>query len=87
MSKTKQSDIEPVTDVNDLANKIVQWHANRVARLEHMLQIPEGTEVDFEDGEKLVLEGTVLSAFRLGLQVALKELGQLPIVAQYETDD
>lgn len=84
---SQSEDIQPITDVNDLANKLTQWHTNRVARLEHMLQIPEGTEVDFEDGEKLVLEGAALSAFRLGLQVALKELGQLPIVAQYETDD
>lgn len=86
MSETVQ-DHEPIIDVNDLASKLMNWHDNRVLRLQHMLSIPIGTEVELDGEETLVLEGATLSAFRLGIQVALSELGQLPIVAHYETDD
>lgn len=77
----------PVKDTNQLASVIVQWHTLQLARTEHMLNVPEGTEVEFEDGENLVLEGKVLSAYRLGLQVALHNFRELPIAAQFEKDD
>lgn len=87
MSDTSPNDVTPIDDVNELASKLIQWHSNRVARLNNMLEVPVGTEVDFEDGETLTLEGPTHSAFRLGIEVALHELGRLPIVAEYEAND
>lgn len=85
---TEQNDeIIPVDDGKELASVVVQWHALKIARLRHMLKVPEGTEVEFGDGETLKLEGETHSAYRLGIQVALSELSQLPFVAEFDTDD
>ena len=83
----RTDDLFPVENINEFANSIMHWHDTRVARIRHMMTIPEGTEVELEEGQSIVLEGSNHQAFRLGLIVALHELGQLPFTAEYETDD
>lgn len=75
-----------ITDLDSFARMVAAWHENRVARLRHMLDIPEGTEVEIGD-TKLVLTGEIKDAFRLGLHVALHEMGQLPFVAEFESPE
>lgn len=59
--------------------------------MEHMLQIPDGTEVELGmlDGSKAkhVLTGDKLDGFLIALHFALMEFGQLPFVAETETSD
>ena len=63
------------------------WHENKVKTLEHMMSIPEGTEVTFGDEMVQVLSNDVLKGFQIGLSLALIEMGQLPFMAEPAADD
>lgn len=80
-------DIIPVQDANQLAGVVTQWHELIKQRLQHMVSIPEGTELEFENGDSLVLEASTLSAFQLGIQYALSEMESFPINVEYEDDE
>ncbi len=83
-------DIIDVTTIDQFAGLVGKWHHNKVAVLEHMMTIPEGTEVAIKigDEEKAVkLEGDVLAGFQAGLQVALVEFSQLPFVVSVDDND
>lgn len=84
-----------VNDLNQFIGLITAWHANRVATVEHMLQTPDGTELEFNNGDgtkqNFVCTGEFKQGFLIGLQLALMQLGTLPFVAEMEdeatTDD
>jgi hypothetical protein len=81
----KQSTIQ-VNNVDHFAAILSSWHSNRVKTLEHMFQIPDGTQVEVknQDGttEQHVITGDVLTGFKLGLNLSLMELGTLPFVVE-----
>lgn len=79
-----KTDLAFFNDIDLFAAHLTAWHSRKVALLEHMLQIPEGTEfeVKINDVEqKVILDGDALVAFRGGIATALMELGQLPFMA------
>ena len=65
---------------------LLAWHANKVATLKHMLELPEGTIATQINGERLPLMGDALLGFRLGIELSLLELGELPIAEIPDTD-
>ncbi len=79
-----QSDLVALTNVDLFAAHLVAWHKRKVAMLQHMLDIPDGSEftVNIDSVEQtVILTGDALVAFRGGLATALMELGTLPFVA------
>lgn len=73
-----------ITDVNQFVGILTDWHAQKVAILEHMLQVPDGTEMVVDDDTPIILTGDMLTGVRAGISLALMELGSLPFVAEME---
>lgn len=71
-----------ITDLDQFVAIITAWHQNRVAQLEHLLEIPEGTEASLNDDETIKLEGDIRTGFLIGITVGLTQLGKLPFVAE-----
>jgi hypothetical protein len=74
-----------VEDLDLFATLVMRWHAHKVAVLTKLAEIPTGSGVQVNDGATRILEGDLLAGFKLGIETALIELGQLPFAA--ETDD
>lgn len=82
--ETKQEAVLPIQDINHFAALLRDWHTGKVSLLEHMLTIPDGTEMVIDGGDPKPLTGDTLTGFKAGLSLALMELGTLPFV--YETE-
>lgn len=81
MSDPNQTEeIVQIEDIQTFANVIMDWHQSKVALLEHMMEIPENTEVSINEGKSTLLEGDFHKGFILGLTISLMEMGTLPIV-------
>lgn len=76
-----------VNDVNTFFLLLQGWHSERVAVLEHMLEVPEGTTVAVNESEAKAIEGDFREGFIVGLTLALMELGRLPFFADFGQDD
>lgn len=73
-----------VEDINQFVKLLSAWHSSKVDVLNHMMEIPSGTEVTFNSNEPVVLEGNVLKGFVMGISLSLMELGELPFAAEME---
>ena len=73
-----------ISDLDQFAKIITGWHQLQVATIRHLYEMPEGIEVQEEDGEPFKLEGDTKRAFQLGLQMAMEYLGKLPFKPEYE---
>lgn len=73
-----------VTDLDQFIRHFMGWHQTKVTQLEHMLQVPEGIEVTFNEGEPQILKGDLHKGFIIGLSLGLMELGSLPFLAEFE---
>lgn len=71
-----------VESIDQFIALLFAWHENKIKTLEHMLSIPEGTEVAFGDETPTVLSGDVLKGYQMGLGLALIEVGTLPFMAE-----
>jgi len=85
--QSQKPEVVPIETIDQFAAYITAWHSHKVAVLEHMLQVPEGTEMQVDGGAEVVLEGAVLAAFKAGISVSLMELGKLPFVTQMEEQE
>lgn len=83
MTDEKPSVADPieVEDLHTFVALLTQWHEDKVALLEHMLDVPEGTEME-HDGASLTLSGENLIAFKAGVSLTLSELGILPFATE-----
>ena len=75
-----------VTSLDQFASLVARWHTAKIARLEHLLSIPEGTEVSFNEGEMTPMSGDLRQGFLIGLTTALSEFGGLPFVITPDAD-
>lgn len=75
----------PISDLDSMVTLLSGWHKKEVATLEHLLFIPDGTEVCFGDEPPIVLTGDLLTGFQTGISISLLRLGELPFIV--ETDD
>ena len=73
-----------IEDLDQFVQIITGWHRHQVATIRHLYEMPEGVEVQEEDGEPFKLEGDTKRAFQLGLQMAMEYLGKLPFKPEYE---
>lgn len=78
-----------IDNLDQFVKALQYWHTNKVDVLKHMREVPEGTEVSDDDGNKFILTGEYRSGFILGLNVALSEMGELPFEAEvvFTSDD
>lgn len=77
-------DMLQVDNLDQFVKHLTNWHNSKVAMLKHMLKVPEGTEAELNEGEKIILTGDMLKGFRVGITLGLSELGALPFVAELE---
>lgn len=74
-----------VTNLDQFVKLLVDWHNAKVKVLEHLLQLPDATlDIQVGDDPSITLTGEILDGFKVGVQMALMELGSLPFV--YETE-
>ena len=52
--------------------------------VQHLLDIPEGSEFQVGDDKPLVLTPENLAAFKFGVEMTMMQLGTLPFVAEME---
>jgi hypothetical protein len=77
MQTSQQTDVVDVQE--DLIPMLMLWHKNKVAVLNHLLTLPEGTQATGIKEEQYILTGDTLRGFQLGITLSLMELGELPI--------
>ena len=70
-----------IKDIDQFVNLLTRWHAEKVKVLEHMLEVPDGTEME-RDGVSVVLTADMLAGFKAGIDLALMELGSLPFATE-----
>lgn len=86
MPNYNPGDTVEVDNLDHFVTILTDWHTNKVKILQHMVSLPEGTEMESDGGIKLVLSGDVLAGFQAGIGLALMELGTLPFAAEPEED-
>lgn len=76
---TSETNNNEITSLGEFILRVQDWHAQRVANLQHFLDIPDTGDIEIEfEGKTLKLEGDALLAFRAGISSSLDALGQLP---------
>lgn len=83
----EHSEFLEIQDLDHFVYLLNGWHAQQVAELEHLLDIPEGAEVCLGDVEGITLSGETHTAFVIGLTLALMKLGELPFMSEYAGSD
>ena len=86
MSQDQNPELVPITTVDGMAIAITAWNKKQVALLNHMQEVPAGTDMHFGD-ETIKLEGDTLKGFKVGLAIGLELLGKLPFQVIVEEDD
>lgn len=82
-------EIVPITSLDQFAQMIADWHANRVAQLEHSLTIPDEVEIVCgltDSGEEISLTPEQRQGFKVGLTVALGMIQELPFTSTVEPE-
>lgn len=78
-------DLVAVDNIDQFAHLVTQWHEAKIAMLAHMKSIPDGTMMQFGEGQpEEALTGDLLKGFQLGLSFALNEMGDLPFTPEFE---
>lgn len=88
MSQDQNPELSAVTSIDAMVGLLAAWNHKQVALLNHMREVPEGTDMHYGD-ETIKLEGETLKGFRVGLCIGLELLGKLPfqIIPEMEEDD
>jgi hypothetical protein len=84
----EQTTIETVEvdDMDTLVKLLSRWHSQRVKRCEHLLQMPEGIEMQVGDEPPFRVEGNILKGLKAGINLALMEFGKLPFAFEMEPE-
>lgn len=86
MSQETNPDLAPVTSIDVMVGLLAAWNHKQVALLNHMREIPPGTDMQYGD-ETIKLEGDTLKGFQVGLAIGHELLGKLPFQIIPETED
>jgi hypothetical protein len=74
-----------VTDLNQFVTLLIRWHDTKCRLLKHMETIPEDAVVEI-DGVDHTFTPEMRQGFKLGLTIALAELGTLPFAAEVDEE-
>lgn len=80
----QKTDVVQVTSMDTLVKLLARWHANKIARCEHYLTLPDGQTVQVGEEPEFVVTGDVRKGFELGINMALMEFGVLPFSFELE---
>ena len=83
-NQTEKPETIEVNDLDHFIKLLVRWHDTKCRLLKHMEEIPEDAVVEI-DGVDHTFTPEMRQGFKLGITIALAELGQLPF--GFETDD
>ena len=77
--------------IRDSRERLLQtaWHEGVRNTVQHLLNIPEGSEFqvgDIPDQKSIVLTGDALAGFKFGIELTMMQLGTLPLVAEFEDE-
>lgn len=81
--KTNADTLE-IRDLDHFIGLLTRWHTHKVDLIKKLHEIPETASVSINDGEVYQVTGDFREGFKLGLSLALSELGSLPFVAELE---
>jgi len=73
-----------IRDLDQFVRTLVSWHSNKVKTLEHMMLIPENSEIE-ANGVITTMDGDYRRGFIDGIDLALIELGKLPFAYEVES--
>jgi hypothetical protein len=84
MTDKKPLDLVQIPDLDTFTTLLSNWHKTKVAMLEHMLNLPDGSEmvVNGDDEAPVVMTGDMLAGYKYGIQLSLMELGTLPFIIE-----
>jgi hypothetical protein len=75
-----------VQSLDHFITLLIRWHDTKVRLLKHMTEIPEGAVVEIDGADK-AFTGDLREGFKLGITVALAELGNLPFAVEMDEDE
>lgn len=81
MTTEEKPPVLKIESVSQFVGLLMAWHAHKVKVLEHMISVPENTEMSIDGGKTVALTGEMLQGFKAGIALSLMELGTLPFVA------
>ena len=81
----EQAETVHVTDLDQFVTLLIRWHDTKVRLLKHMETIPEDAVVEI-DGVDHAFSPEMRQGFKLGITVALSELGTLPFAAEVDEE-
>lgn len=86
---TPSSERQTIGDLDTFFHLLTTWHESKVAMLNHMMAVPDGTEVTpvGEETPTITLTGDTLAGFQLGIELSLLELGTLPFYEGSPADE
>ena len=84
VAEVVQNPTVPITELDTFIQLLTAWHAKQVATVQHIYEVPVGTEVVIEGSEPFKMEGDILKGFHLGINMAMQYLGTLPFTPEYE---
>ncbi|MDU9399018.1 host nuclease inhibitor protein [Pseudomonas sp. zfem003] len=67
------------TELREIAEALITWHASKVQKLEAVLDTPADTEIRLGENDPIVLTGEALRGFRAGMAVAKEWFGKFPL--------
>lgn len=80
--QVEDTELVNIETVDQFAAYIAHWHANRLAQLQHFLDMPEGQTVTLQiqgkPEEEVVLTGEAFAGFRAGVLTAVLQFDSLP---------
>lgn len=82
---TEVPDTVQVQSLDHFITLLIRWHDTKVRLLKHMTEIPEGAVVEIEGVDK-AFTGDLREGFKLGITVALAELGNLPFAVEMDDE-
>jgi hypothetical protein len=79
-----------ITNTDEFASLVARWHLQGMKQAEHMLEMPEGHEAEYQANEneepvRIVLTGDALIAFRMGVMTGADCFANLPFT--YSLDE
>ncbi len=77
----------PVENLNDFVRLLAGWHANAVAKVNHLQEVPLDSVFQVENDAEIVMTAPVLAGFKLGVELTMAQLGTLPFAVELDDEE
>lgn len=86
MTESTDNSTYEVDSLDKFVLILTDWHNRQVATLRHFQEVPEGSQIQVDDGEYITLEGDILAGVKAGISLSLLLLGKLPFGYELEPE-